>query len=485
MKTAGALGVYSMSVVTALTAQNTAGVQGIHPVPADFVRAQVEAVLSDIGCDCVKTGMLPSADIIRAVVECLAKRPAVRLVVDPVMVATSGDVLVGGDTLGALRELLLPRADVITPNLPEAKALLGWEEDITDLEGMKRAATALFELGPKAVLVKGGHVAGGRLAVDVLFDGERLHELEAGWVDTRNTHGTGCTLASGIAAELAKGRPLVAAVSAAKGYLTEALKSSAWLQLGQGKHGPLNHFYGTTSWGTSRESPRARFRPSDLAVYAVSDSRMNARWGRSNVEAMRAAIEGGATILQLREKDIGTGDFVKEAQEVVALAREAGVPLVINDRIDVALAVGADGVHIGQSDMPLRLARALLGPDRIIGISTKTPEQARKALEDGADYLGSGGVFPTNTKENNVTIGIKGLLEVCESTPLPVVAIGGIKTTNAAEVLSAAKANTKGPDGVAIVSGVFDQPDVAKATKDLETIVNSALSKRQDLLTVT
>lgn len=237
MKTAGALGVYSMSVVTALTAQNTAGVRGIHPVPADFVRAQVEAVLSDIGCDCVKTGMLPSADIIRAVVECLAERPGVRLVVDPVMVATSGDVLVGEDTLGALRELLLPRADVITPNLPEAKALLGWRDDITDLDGMKRAATALFELGPKAVLVKGGHVAGGRLAVDVLFDGETLHELEAGLVDTRNTHGTGCTLASGIAAELAKGRPLVAAVSAAKGYLTEALKSSAWLQLGQGKHG--------------------------------------------------------------------------------------------------------------------------------------------------------------------------------------------------------------------------------------------------------
>lgn len=212
---------------------------------------------------------------------------------------------------------------------------------------------------------------------------------------------------------------------------------------------------------------------------------MNARWGRTNVEAMQAAIEGGATFLQLREKDSDTGTFVREAQEVVALAREAGVPLVINDRIDVALAVGADGVHIGQSDMPLRIARALLGPDRIIGISTKTPKQARKALEEGADYLGSGGVFPTNTKENNITIGIEGLLEVCESTPLPVVAIGGIKTTNAVAVLTAAIGKQKGPDGVAIVSGVFDQPDVACATKDLKSIVDGALSQRQTVRTAT
>jgi hydroxymethylpyrimidine kinase/phosphomethylpyrimidine kinase/thiamine-phosphate diphosphorylase len=212
---------------------------------------------------------------------------------------------------------------------------------------------------------------------------------------------------------------------------------------------------------------------------------MNARWGRTNVEAMRAAIEGGATFLQLREKDSDTGTFVREAQEVVALARKAGVPLVINDRIDVALAVGADGVHIGQSDMPLRIARALLGPDRIIGISTKTPEQARKALEEGADYLGSGGVFPTNTKENNITIGIEGLLEVCESTPLPVVAIGGIKMTNATAVLTAATGKQKGPDGVAVVSGVFDEPDVARATKDLKSIVDGALSQRQTVTTAT
>lgn len=237
IKAASALGVYSMSVITALTAQNTLGVQGIHSIPADFVHAQIDSALSDIGCECVKTGMLPSADIIRAVVDSLKQFPGVRLVVDPVMVATSGDVLVGGETLEAFRELLLPRADVITPNLPEAKALLGWTDDITDLEGMQRAARALHEMGPKGVLVKGGHVAGGKLAVDILFDGQDMHELEAGWVGTRNTHGTGCTLASAIAAELAKGRPLVAAVSAAKGYLTEALKCSMWLELGQGKHG--------------------------------------------------------------------------------------------------------------------------------------------------------------------------------------------------------------------------------------------------------
>ncbi|GBG70213.1 hypothetical protein CBR_g6345 [Chara braunii] len=150
------------------------------------------------------------------------------------------------------------------------------------------------------------------------------------------------------------------------------------------------------------------------------------------------------------------------------MSRRAGVPLVINDRIDIALATDADGVHVGQSDMPVSIARKLLGPDKIIGVSAKTPEQAKKAAEEGADYLGSGAVYPTKTKVVTINLGIDGLVKVCQSSSLPVVAIGGISTENLAEVMS-----TGLPSGVAIVSAVFDQPDVADATRKLRTALET------------
>lgn len=161
---------------------------------------------------------------------------------------------------------------------------------------------------------------------------------------------------------------------------------------------------------------------------------------------------------------------MQDAEASVKVAREHGVPLVINDRVDVALACDADGVHLGQSDMPVARARALLGPCKIIGVSCKTPEQVKRAWEDGADYVGSGGVYPTNTKKGNATIGLAGLRRVCEASPIPVVAIGGIKFHNALEVVACS-----GPPlyGVAVVSELFDQPDVAKATSTLKGVLTS------------
>lgn len=177
-----------------------------------------------------------------------------------------------------------------------------------------------------------------------------------------------------------------------------------------------------------------------------------------------------------REKDTETRDFIDAAKVCIEVCRSYGVPLLINDRIDVALACDADGVHIGQSDMPARLVRTLLGPEKIIGVSCKTPEQAHQAWIDGADYIGSGGVYPTNTKENNRTIGLDGLREVCQASKLPVVAIGGIGLSNARAVMEIGEPNLK---GVAVVSALFDRECISTETKNLHALISERVLLKQ------
>lgn len=172
-----------------------------------------------------------------------------------------------------------------------------------------------------------------------------------------------------------------------------------------------------------------------------------------------------------REKDAETRYFVDAAKECLKICRSYGVPLLINDRIDVALACDADGVHVGQSDMPARLARTLLGPEKIIGVSCKMPEQAQQAWIDGADYIGCGGVYPTNTKANNRTIGLDGLREVCQASKLPLVAIGGIGLSNARAVMEIGVPNLK---GVAVVSALFDRECILTETRNLHSVMNEA-----------
>ena len=236
LKTFAALGVYGTSVITAITAQNTLGVTGVHEIPAKMVAAQIEAVISDIGADAVKTGMLSSTEIIETVARELNRFRVAKLVVDPVMVAKSGDRLLREDAVDALRRSLLPLATVVTPNIPEAETLASMRID--SAEDARRAAEKIVGMGAKAVVVKGGHLHGA--AVDILYDGREYREFETARVDTRNTHGTGCTFASAIAAGLAKGLDVADAVALAKEYVTGAITHS--LDVGQG-HGPLNHFY--------------------------------------------------------------------------------------------------------------------------------------------------------------------------------------------------------------------------------------------------
>lgn len=240
LKTFAALGVFGCSAITSLTAQNTLGVQGVFPVPPAFVKAQIASVLSDIPVAAIKTGMLAKADIITAVAEALVEYPQIPFVLDPVMVATSGDRLLAEDAISALINELLPLADLLTPNLLEAAALLN-TSPAQDQQQMLQQAERLLALGPKAVLMKGGHGQGSE-SVDLLLTKSGSEIFSAPRIVTRNTHGTGCTLASAIAAGLAKGLRLNAAVAEAKQYLHNALLHAEDLSIGAGA-GPVHHFY--------------------------------------------------------------------------------------------------------------------------------------------------------------------------------------------------------------------------------------------------
>lgn len=244
LKTFSALGCYGMSAITALTAQNTLGVRGIHDAPAAFVADQIDAVLEDIGADAVKIGMLSSREIIEVVADRLLRHRVERVVLDPVMVATSGDKLLRDEAIAELKDRLFPLAGIVTPNMREAEVLLG--RSVGDsVEELESAARALLKLRPGAVLVKGGHGVG-QEATDVLAHrsgGEMaVLSMRSPRMATLNTHGTGCTLSSAIAAFWARGASLVDAVRAAKAYIAGAIAGAVDWKLGAG-HGPVHHFY--------------------------------------------------------------------------------------------------------------------------------------------------------------------------------------------------------------------------------------------------
>jgi len=242
LKTFAALDVYGASIITALTAQNTQGVRAIHDVPPDFIRAQIDAVFSDLDIGAVKIGMLSQAATIEAVAQGLAAHHAKNIVLDPVMVATSGDRLLVPEAVEALRMLLIPRALVVTPNLPEAAALTGASVARNERE-MEVQARELLALGARNVLIKGGHGSGDQ-SLDLLIGQGEVVRLSARRIATSNLHGTGCTLSSAIAAGLAKGFDLGASAQDAKEYVTAAIAAADKLKVGHG-HGPLHHFHAT------------------------------------------------------------------------------------------------------------------------------------------------------------------------------------------------------------------------------------------------
>jgi hydroxymethylpyrimidine/phosphomethylpyrimidine kinase len=241
LKTMSAIGCYGMSAITALTAQNTQGVADIHAVPPSFAAEQISAVFTDIGADAVKIGMLYSAELIEVVAQELMKHGAENIVLDPVMVAQSGDKLLQEEAIEAIRTRLLPLADVVTPNIPEAQVFLDFK--LNDLKDMQDAAKTIAMNGSRSILIKGGHLSKGD-STDLLYlsEKDRFVVFDSKRIVTRNNHGTGCTLSSAIACYLAKGYHIEDAVRKAKTYITAAIQAGSQYRIGQG-NGPVHHFF--------------------------------------------------------------------------------------------------------------------------------------------------------------------------------------------------------------------------------------------------
>ena len=251
LKTFSALGAFGMAVMTALTAQNTQRVSGVHTVPPAFVGQQIDTLMEDIRVDALKIGMIATAEIALAVADRLSQAKPPAMVLDPVMVAKSGDRLLDPSAIDTVRTALVPLATIITPNLPEAAVLLDRPEP-ADMAGMRDVALALAELGPRCIMLKGGHLAGGE-SPDLLYDGERLIELPSRRIDTKNTHGTGCTLSAAIAALIPQRRDIATAVADAKAYVTAAIGHSGALAVGSG-HGPVHHFHALWAAADTKET---------------------------------------------------------------------------------------------------------------------------------------------------------------------------------------------------------------------------------------
>ncbi|MFI3258664.1 MAG: bifunctional hydroxymethylpyrimidine kinase/phosphomethylpyrimidine kinase [Rikenellaceae bacterium] len=239
IKTISACGAYAATAITAVTVQNTMGVTAVHPIPVEIIEAQIEAVLSDIGADAIKIGMLHSVEVVEVVCRAIDRHRPKHVVLDPVMVSTSGHRLIEESAIEMLSRELIPRSTIITPNIPEAEILLG--RSLADQNSLPEAARELSREGKVSVLLKAGHLSE-ELLTDIFFESGVIHRLSSERLHTPNTHGTGCTLSSALAAFLAQGHPQAIAVTEAKRYLTAALKSGAKYEIGNG-HGPVDHIY--------------------------------------------------------------------------------------------------------------------------------------------------------------------------------------------------------------------------------------------------
>ena len=458
LRTFSAFGVAGLSVITALTVQNSQGVQAVHPVDAEVLAGQLSAVLEDTQPGAVKVGMLGGADQVQAVMDALRRFRPPNIVLDPVFASSGGVPLLDAAGRQLLVAELMPLCDLVTPNLTEAALLAGFP--VHDPETMRAAAKRLLELGARAVLVKGGHLPNAPQDLLMREDGSFAEYLRQR-IPTKHSHGTGCLLSSAIAAGLACGEELRQAVHGAKTAVTEALAHP--VIVGKGRGYPdvaeamrvVEAMRGAVSGGSHTER-LALFH----GLYVLTDP--NLRPDRSAEQVVTAALAGGARIIQLRDKGLPTPELVALARRLRQRVQAAGGLFIVNDRVDVALASEADGVHLGPDDLSPADTRRLLGPDKLVGVSTGTLAEA-EAAAPYASYFGVGAVFGTRTKSDaGDPIGVERVREIKAAFPhVPIVAIGGITADNIAEVSQA------GAEAAAVVSAVVSAPDMEAATKEL------------------
>lgn len=452
LKTFASLGVYGSSVITAITVQNTLGVHDSGGIAKSLVQGQLDAVWNDIGTDAVKTGMLYDAETTELIADRLLYHKIPRLVVDPVMVSTSGNTLLNRSGVKVLREKLLPLADFVTPNIDEAEVLCGFS--LQTNRDIHKAAREIHRLGASFVVITG--LQRDFQAVDLAYDGREFKELTGAFIKTQTTHGTGCSFSAALTAFLARGFSPWPALARAKKYVNAGLRYG--YRVGNGKS-PLNHFscffpgcvdepdilelkYAAFhDWG---QKPRLQ---TPLLNVIIGGPLCR---GKDYAELTRMAVQNGAMLVQLREKEGETRSLVDTAAKMCRVCHEYGALFVVNDRVDIAAASGADGVHIGQEDLSPQMARALLGPERIIGVSAADMSEAEAAVEAGADYLGVGPVYPTVSKDCKIEACPPGLLQaIAANLPVPVIAIGGITPQNLEPILEA------GAAGVAVISSIL------------------------------
>ncbi|MBK8481883.1 MAG: bifunctional hydroxymethylpyrimidine kinase/phosphomethylpyrimidine kinase [Proteobacteria bacterium] len=461
LKTIAALGGYGVSAISALTAQNTRGVQAAQAVAPDFVRAQLRSLFADLPIRAVKSGMLGGREVVRVVAALMREQAPAHFVLDPVGRATSGDSLLDAAGLAALADELLPLATVVTPNGHEAAALTGLP--VTTAAEAAVAARALLNRGARAVVVTGGDLRSDR-AIDVLVTAAGEQRFEGERLASRHTHGTGCTFSAAIATLLAQGHALAQAVAQAKQYVTLAIGAAPGLGAG---HGPTDHFFFLRQAGagwvpTAAPAPRPLPR-----LHVITDEQQQARY--THVELARLAAEGGADAVQLREKrPRATRELIALAQAMRAELAPRQLPLVVDDRLDVALAAQAEGLHVGRDDPEPALVRRLLGGAAWVGATANSLEEARALAQAPVDYLGVGPVFETHSKARPAaTLGLDGLAAIVAAVDKPVIAIGGITAERVAGVLEA------GAWGVAATAAVVCQPDPAAATRRLREAIEA------------
>ncbi|WP_374963109.1 bifunctional hydroxymethylpyrimidine kinase/phosphomethylpyrimidine kinase [Spongiibacter tropicus] len=425
-------GVHGCTVITAITAQNSFAVGHVAVTSHRALAAQINALDSDLPAGAIKLGMLGSAEVVEVVAKYLQDYPG-PVVCDPVMVSTSGGLLMENGVSQVLVEKLLPRADLLTPNISEAETLL--DRKITTAEEVERAAQDIVVLGARSVLLTGGHlVTRDGLCHDYWTDGEQGFWLSGPCIDTLNTHGTGCTLSSAIAALLARGYEMADALVLAKAYVSQGLRLS--VQLGGGP-GPVTHM----GWpkqlcdypGLSRRFPKAKpaFPACDgeLGLYPVVDS---SEW----VERL---LKSGVKTIQLRIKDPHQPNLDEEIQRAVALGREYQARVFINDYWPQAIAAGAYGVHLGQEDLDVADIQAIADAGLRLGVSTHSHYEVARAHALRPSYIAIGPVYPTTSKEMRFgPQGVNRLRHWVEllSPGYTLTAIGGINLKRADEVLA-------------------------------------------------
>ena len=433
--TVASLGAHGAPVAAALTAQNTRRFHALAPVEADTLADQLRSVLEDLEIDAVKIGMLGTASAVETIHGILETRfgdawPP--LVLDPVLASSTGGSMARTGTVESMVGRLFPHCTLLTPNALEAADLTG--EAVENADQARRAGERLLEMGPQAVLVKGGHLS--PPGSDYLARAEGVRVFEGMPIRRGDARGTGCALAAAIAVGLADGRSIDEAVSRARSFIRVAISEGR----------PLSSDRGPSLAGPAGTSRRAQTGGLHVIV--------------ENPAQAAAAIGGGATTIQYRKKNAAD---TKTMLDEIAAIQALGVRVIVNDRADLAFAAKAEGVHLGARDLDPRAARSLLGPAAMIGATANSLEQALSLFEEAGsaiDYLGVGPVFGTTSKKNPAArLGLDALSRIVDAVPRPIVAIGGIHAGNVADVLRA------GATGVAVLSAVASADDPKAATR--------------------